>query len=187
MMAEAAKIQDKAVKAPGQHFGSYGEFWDFYLQEHSRKTTRGFHIAGTALGLATLAVAAVTQIWALPLVGLGLAYGAAWTSHALVERNRPATFSHPLWSFVSDFRMAGLWCAGKLQREIDRSCGLKQFHPQETVLQSVKASLGDFKKTVSASLKGVFAKTAAKTAQNTDGTEPVQAPEKSASKIGLKS
>ncbi|MBL1147652.1 MAG: DUF962 domain-containing protein [Pseudomonadota bacterium] len=173
--------QEKSVKAPGRHFGNYGEFWDFYLQEHSRKTTRAFHIAGTALGLATLAVAAVTQIWALPLVGLGLAYGAAWTSHALVERNRPATFAHPLWSFISDFRMAGLWCTGKLQGEIDRACGLKQFHPGETAVQSVKSSLNDFKKTLASSLKTVFTGKAADIKE-----EPSQAPEKSSPKTHLK-
>lgn len=177
--------QAKSVKAPGRHFGNYDEFWDFYLQEHSRKTTRAFHIAGTAIGVATLAVAAVTQIWALPLIGLGLAYGAAWTSHALIERNRPATFSNPLWSFVSDFRMAGLWCAGKLQNEIDRSCGLKQFQPGETPLQAAKASLRDFKKTLTTSLKGVFAKKAAKTAPETAAPERV--PEKPSSEINLKS
>lgn len=165
-MADVTEKQTETVKSPGKHFGSYDEFWDFYLQEHSRKTTRAFHIAGTALGVATLAVAAVTQIWALPLLGLGLAYGAAWTSHALVERNNPATFSHPLWSFVSDFRMTGLWCAGKLQGEIDRACGLKQFRPGETVMQSVKASLNDFQKTLTSSLKGVFAKKAEKIAEN---------------------
>ncbi|TNE32195.1 MAG: DUF962 domain-containing protein [Alphaproteobacteria bacterium] len=177
--------QTDSVKAPGKHFGSYGEFWDFYLQEHSRKTTRAFHIAGTALGVATLAVAAVTQIWALPLIGLGLAYGAAWTSHALVERNKPATFSHPLWSFVSDFRMTGLWCAGKLQGEIDRACGLKQFRPGETPVQSVKSSLQDFQKTLTVSLKGVFAKKAEKTAENKE--EPLPAPAKPSRNTTLKS
>lgn len=106
-----------------EKFKKYKDFWPFYLSEHRKPLTRALHIAGTVAGLATLAVAAATQMWWLPAAGLAAAYGSAWASHALVEKNTPATFKYPLWSFVSDFRMLGLWCAGKLQKEIDRQLG----------------------------------------------------------------
>jgi hypothetical protein len=44
-----------------------------------------------------------------------VAYGFAWTGHFLIEGNKPATFGHPVWSFISDFKMLGLMVTGKLQ------------------------------------------------------------------------
>ena len=99
---------------------NYDAFWPFYLSEHSRPATRHIHAIGTLLGLALGGLAFLTQIWWLLLAALVTAYGAAWTSHALIEKNTPATFKYPFWSFISDFRMLGLWLQGKLQAECDR-------------------------------------------------------------------
>ena len=99
---------------------SYREFWPIYLSEHSRPATRGLHYLGIGLGLVLLAAALVTADWRLAAAALVSGYGFAWTGHAFVEKNRPATFTHPLWSFVSDFRMFGLWLTGRLARELER-------------------------------------------------------------------
>ena len=99
---------------------SYAEFWPFYLAEHSRPGTRRLHFLGTALGLVLLALAVATQTWWLLLAALVSGYAFAWVAHLSVERNRPATFSHPVWSLVSDFRMLFLWLSGGLQRELER-------------------------------------------------------------------
>lgn len=96
---------------------NYREFWPFYLREHSKRRTRLLHYIGTAL-LLPIALAAVTLIpwlWlALPVCG----YGFAWVAHFAVEKNRPATFTYPKWSLISDFRMFWLMLRGKLGKHL---------------------------------------------------------------------
>ena len=95
-------------------YRSFGEFWPYYLREHSRPRTRAIHYAGTALVIGFAIALLMTGNWrwavAMPLAG----YGFAWGSHMLVERNRPDTFTYPLWSLASDFRMFFLAVAGRL-------------------------------------------------------------------------
>ncbi|MEZ5669307.1 MAG: DUF962 domain-containing protein [Alphaproteobacteria bacterium] len=99
---------------------TYREFWPFYLGEHAKPATRRIHLFGTALALALLVLALALQWWwlliAVPIAG----YAPAWYAHFFVEHNRPATFIHPVWSLVSDFRMFALWCAGRLEPELRR-------------------------------------------------------------------
>ena len=102
---------------------SYREFWPFYVREHALPATRRLHFAGTAGAiLLAAAVAAGASPWllaALPVCG----YGFAWAAHAFVERNRPATFSHPLWSLAADFHMFALMLAGRMEAEAARCAG----------------------------------------------------------------
>ena len=100
---------------------TYAEFWPHYLREHARRDTRAIHAAGTVAGMALLALGLLGRrrwpLLAAPLAG----YAAAWGSHMLLERNRPTTFSHPLWSLRSDLRMARLMLAGRLDGELRRA------------------------------------------------------------------
>ena len=93
---------------------SYAEFWPHYLREHANRRTRLVHYAGTSLALGAATLFAITANGAWLLAMPVLAYGFAWVSHALIERNAPATFSYPLWSLVSDLRMFFLALAGRL-------------------------------------------------------------------------
>jgi hypothetical protein len=100
---------------------SYREFWPYYLNEHKRRETRALHFAGTGVATALL-VAAIVAASPWLLVSAVLAgYGPAWFAHYAVEMNRPATFRYPLWSLISDFRMAGTWLGGGLHRELERA------------------------------------------------------------------
>ena len=101
-------------------YRTYAEFWPFYLREHARPLTRGFHYVGTLSSAALLVWAVATAHWwwllAVPVLG----YAFAWVSHFFVERNKPATFQAPLWSFISDYKMCGLFLAGRLGDELQR-------------------------------------------------------------------
>ena len=99
---------------------TYREFWPYYLNEHSRPATRVLHIAGTGLATALLLTSLATANLWLAGAALLAGYGPAWFAHFTIEKNRPATFRYPVWSLISDFRMAGTWLAGNLHRELNR-------------------------------------------------------------------
>lgn len=104
-----------------REYRSFADFWPFYLREHSKPRTRALHYAGTTLVVACLLFAILSGRWlwllAIPLAG----YGFAWLAHFAVEKNRPATFTYPLWSLAADFKMWGLWLTGRLGRELERA------------------------------------------------------------------
>jgi hypothetical protein len=88
-----------------QQFQSFREFYPYYLSEHSNRTSRRLHFIGSC-GVLVLAVLAFTQHsgWWL-LAALVCGYGFAWVGHFFFEKNRPATFRHPFYSFVGDWVM----------------------------------------------------------------------------------
>lgn len=104
----------------GERIKTYKDFWPFYLSEHSKPATRTAHIAGTLAGIGVAAATLACGFGWVALAGLGVAYGAAWTAHAFIEKNTPATFKYPLWSLMSDVKMLGHWATGTLQREVDK-------------------------------------------------------------------
>lgn len=101
------------------NFRNMDEFWAFYMTQHSKPTTRRLHFAGTVASLACLLFALFFNLWLLILVPF-LGYGFAWYSHFFVERNTPATFGHPLWSLLCDYKMFGLMLTGRMDKEIKR-------------------------------------------------------------------
>jgi hypothetical protein len=101
-------------------FDSFDAFWPFYLREHAQPATRAVHVAGTWAGVLLLLATILLGPWWLALLALVVGYGCAWISHLTIERNRPATFSHPAWSLRGDLRMAWLAATGRLGAELRR-------------------------------------------------------------------
>ncbi|HXD05160.1 MAG TPA: DUF962 domain-containing protein [Burkholderiaceae bacterium] len=86
-------------------FTSFAQFYPFYLGEHSNRTCRRLHFIGSSLALACIAAAiGLGQPW-LFLVALLCGYGFAWVGHFGFEKNRPASFKRPLYSFMGDWVM----------------------------------------------------------------------------------
>ncbi len=98
-------------------FSSYDEFFAFYLAQHSKVGNRVMHACGTIVGLALFVIALATGHYVWALLWIPVAYGFAWTGHFLIERNKPATFGHPWWSFISDFRMLAMMLTGRLEHK----------------------------------------------------------------------
>jgi hypothetical protein len=86
-------------------YAHFRDFYPFYLGQHSNRTCRRLHFAGSCLVFISFVALAVSGRWAwwflLPLFG----YGFAWIGHFFFEKNRPATFTHPVYSFMGDWVM----------------------------------------------------------------------------------
>lgn len=88
-----------------QRYTSFREFYPFYLGEHRNPVSRRLHVIGTLTMLLIVAVAIATREWRLLLLAAVVGYGCAWFGHFVFEKNRPATFRHPLYSLRGDFTM----------------------------------------------------------------------------------
>jgi len=98
-----------------RHFASYATFWPYYLKEHSKPETKKLHVIGTVSGTLFFLYCFLDRRPLWYPIALILGYGFAWYAHFKVEKNRPATFSHPIWSLISDFRMTYLYLTKKLR------------------------------------------------------------------------
>lgn len=98
-----------------KEFSSFAEFYPFYLGEHTHPVCRRLHFIGTSLVLFILVIGIVSGrwrlLWLMPVFG----YGFAWLGHFAFEKNRPATFRHPLYSLLGDFVMYRDMLSGRIK------------------------------------------------------------------------
>ena len=107
---------------------TFEEFWPYYVSQHLHPATRALHAWGPlfAVALGTAGVA-LGLLWA-PLLALGVGYGIAWFSHFVIERNKPASWGRPAWSFRGDMLLIRRYFDGSLESEVAavrRACGLR--------------------------------------------------------------
>ena len=96
-------------------FNSFKEFYPFYLSEHKKSLTKIFHMIGSLGVIAIIFYSFYTKHWHnlyfTPICG----YGFAWISHFFIEKNQPATFKYPLYSFIGDWVMLKDILTGKVK------------------------------------------------------------------------
>lgn len=100
-------------------YKTYSEFWLFYLNEHLNPKTRILHYIGTTVAIIFILVGLISSQWIYFIAAIVSGYLFAWIGHFFVEKNKPATFQYPFWSLLSDFRMYGLFIAGRLNEHLE--------------------------------------------------------------------
>mgnify|MGYP003331004441 FL=1 len=126
-MTEAANITTLEIKRSAvsdqqiaeldtpSHFASFAEFYPFYLSQHQNKTCRRLHFVGSTLGLVGVTASIITGKKRYIAAGIVAGYGCAWVGHFFFEKNKPATFKYPLYSFMGDWLMYKDIVTGKIE------------------------------------------------------------------------
>jgi len=99
---------------------TFEEFWPHYVRAHSNKLNRTLHVVGTSLALACIVAAILKRRPRLFLLAPVVGYGFAWCGHFFVEKNIPATFSHPLFSLRADALLFWKTVCGEMDAEVER-------------------------------------------------------------------
>ena len=86
-----------------QEYKSFKQFYPFYLSEHLNPICRGLHFIGTfcVIVIIIISFTNIKVLFVAPIFG----YGFAWIGHYFFEKNSPATFTYPLYSFIGDWVM----------------------------------------------------------------------------------
>ena len=105
---------DTSPAPDARSFTTFAEFYPFYLGEHGNRTCRRLHFVGSTLALACLAMLVATGKPQYLLYGLLAGYGCAWIGHFVFEKNKPASFKRPLYSFMGDWVMYKDMWTGKI-------------------------------------------------------------------------
>ena len=96
-------------------YSSFRDFYPFYLGEHRNTVCRRLHFVGSSASLGCILAAIVRDnAWWL-LAALVCGYAFAWVGHFFFEKNRPATFKHPFYSFIGDWVMYKDMLTGKIR------------------------------------------------------------------------
>ena len=101
----SAPVSPQKRPSQGRRYHSFSAFYPFYIQEHSNRFCRRLHVAGTGLSIILVIASIAMHEWQFFLAAVLCGYGFAWLGHVFFEKNRPATFTYPLWSLMGDFRL----------------------------------------------------------------------------------
>ncbi len=98
-----------------REFSSFRQFYQYYLSEHTNPLNRRLHFAGCIIVLIVVLTAILAKSLSVLLLAPVFGYGIAWSGHYFVEKNKPVTFKHPIWSLMSDWMMFKDIMTGKIK------------------------------------------------------------------------
>lgn len=93
----------------------FSDFYPFYLSQHINSTCRRLHFIGSTLILFLIVSVFLLEQWMLLLWLPILGYGFAWAGHFFFEKNKPATFTYPIYSLMGDWVMFKDILIGKIK------------------------------------------------------------------------
>ena len=88
-----------------EEYKTLKDFYPYYIEEHSKPKTKLLHFIGTSISLFFLAQLVITFDPIYLIYALLSGYGFAWVAHFFIEKNKPATFTYPFYSFIGDHKM----------------------------------------------------------------------------------
>jgi hypothetical protein len=104
---------------PERYHRDFASFWFYYVSQHMRRGTRAMHYVGTWLALLAIVAAAWTGMLLLIPLGIATTYAFAWVSHSAIERNKPASFVYPAYSFAGDLVLFARITTGRIGRDVE--------------------------------------------------------------------
>lgn len=87
-------------------FNSFGDFYPYYLDQHLNPTCRLLHVLGVIASAVAVVLFVVMKHYLYAMCSPLIGYAFGWTGHFVFEKNMPATFKWPVYSFIGDLKMA---------------------------------------------------------------------------------
>jgi len=86
-------------------FTSFKSFYPFYLKQHLNPINRALHFFGLLLLIVLSCLFALRGDFLYIPLSLVPSYMLSWIGHYFFEKNKPATFNHPIYSVRGDVQM----------------------------------------------------------------------------------
>tara|TARA_Y100001970_G_scaffold3377_1_gene3897 strand:+ start:17308 stop:17616 length:309 start_codon:yes stop_codon:yes gene_type:complete len=96
-------------------FTSFKKFYPYYLSEHKLRINKILHIIGSLTSITFIIIIIYIEKYKYIPLSILFGYGCAWIGHFVFEKNRPATFKYPIYSFIGDWMMLKDVLIGKIK------------------------------------------------------------------------
>ena len=86
-----------------------------YGASHQNPTNKILHVIGSLAGLFLVCIFIIKSKYLYIPLAFIPGYSCAWIGHFIFEKNKPATFKYPLFSFIGDWVMLKDILIGKVK------------------------------------------------------------------------